>query len=70
MPFRKLSRDLKLAAIYMHELGILTVAQIIDCLQISHRMFYRVQEFWNTTGDVIQHTNGVCGRPSTVLTGS
>ena len=63
MPFRKISRDLKLAAMRMHELGILTVAQIIDCLQISHRTFYRVLELWDTTGDVVRHTNGVRGRP-------
>ena len=63
MPFRKVSRDLKLAAIRMHELGILTVAQIIDCLQISRRTFYRVLQLWNSTGDVVQHTNGVRGRP-------
>ena len=63
MPYRKISRDLKLAAMRMHELGILSVAQIIDCLQISRRTFYRVLELWNTTGDVIQHTNGVRGRP-------
>ena len=47
----------------MHELGILTVAQIIDCLQISRRTFYRVLQLWNSTGDVVQHTNSVCGHP-------
>ena len=63
MPFRKVSRDLKLAAIRMHELGILTVAQIIDCLQISRRTFYWVLQLWNSTGDVVQHTNSVRGHP-------
>lgn len=63
MPYRKISRDLKLAAMRMHEHGILSVAQIIDCLQISRRTFYRVLELWHTTGDVIRHTNGVRGRP-------
>ena len=63
MPFRKVSCDLKLAAIRMHELGILTVAQIIDCLQISRRTFYRVLQLWNSTGDVVQHTNSVRGHP-------
>jgi len=47
----------------MHEHGILSVAQIIDCLQISRRTFYHVLELWHTTGDVIRHTNGVRGRP-------
>jgi transposase len=63
MPYRKISRDLKLAAMRMHEHGILSVAQITDCLQISRRTFYRVLELWHTTGDVVQHTNGVRGRP-------
>ena len=63
MPYRKISRDLKLAAMRMHEAGILSVAQIIDCLQISRRTFYRVLGLWINTGDVIQHTNGVRGRP-------
>ena len=63
MPYRKISRDLKLAAMRMHEAGILSVAQIINCLQISRRTFYRVLGPWINTGDVIQHTNGVCGRP-------
>jgi len=63
MPYRKISRDLKLAAMRMHEHGILSVAQITDCLQISRRTFYRVLELWHTTGDVIRHTNGVRGRP-------
>jgi transposase len=63
MPFRKISRDLKLAAMRMHEHGILSVAQITDCLQISRRTFYRVLELWHTTGDVVWHTNGVRGRP-------
>ena len=47
----------------IHKHGILSVAQIIDCLQISHRTFYRVLELWHTTGDIIQHTNGVHGHP-------
>ena len=40
----------------MHEAGILSVAQIIDCLQISRRTFYRVLGLWI-------NTNGVRGRP-------
>jgi transposase len=63
MPFRKISRDLKLAAVRMHEQNILSVASIIDCLQISRSTFYRVLDLWNTTGNVVRHTNGVRGRP-------
>jgi transposase len=47
----------------MHEHVILSVTQITDCLQISHCTFYHVLELWHTTGDVVQHTSGVHGRP-------
>lgn len=63
MPFRKISRDLKLAAMRMHDQGILSVPDIIDCLQIGRRTFYRILDLWRTTGDVVRHTNGVRGRP-------
>jgi len=62
MGFRKISRDLKLAAMRMHDQGILPVGTIIDCLQISRRTFYRVLELWITTGDVVRRTHGVRGR--------
>jgi len=63
MPFRKISRDLKLAAIRLYEQGLLPLADIIDCLQISRRTFYRVLELWHSTGDVVHQTSGVHGRP-------
>ncbi|KAF8955220.1 hypothetical protein BDZ97DRAFT_1907773 [Flammula alnicola] len=63
MPFRKISRDLKLAAIRMYESEILVLPDILDCLQISKSTFYRILDLWNTTGDVVRHTTGVRGRP-------
>ena len=63
MPYRKISRDLKLAAMRMHDQEILSVADIIDCLNISRRTFYRILDLWRTTGDVVRYTNGVRGRP-------
>ena len=63
MGFHKISRDLKLAAMHMHDQEILPVGAIIDCLQISRRTFYRILDLWVTTGDVVYHTNGVRGRP-------
>jgi len=63
MPYRKISRDLKLAAVRLYEQGLLPLSDILDCLQISRRTFYRVLELWHTTGDVVRHTNGVRGRP-------
>jgi transposase len=63
MGFCKISQDLKLAAMRMHNQDILPVFAIIDCLQISQRTFYRILDLWVTTGDVVHHTNGVHGRP-------
>ena len=63
MGFRKISCNLKLAAMRMYNQGILPVGAIIDCLQISRRTFYRILDLWITTGDVVRHTNGVRGRP-------
>ena len=63
MPFRKISRDLKLAAVHLHEQGLLPLADILDCLNISRRTFYHVLGLWHATGDVVHHTNGVCGQP-------
>ena len=64
MGFRKISRDLKLAAMRVHDQGILPVYAIIDCLQISRRSFYRVRNLWVTTGDVVHRTFGVRSYPS------
>ncbi|KAF8880280.1 hypothetical protein BD779DRAFT_1419512, partial [Infundibulicybe gibba] len=60
---RKITRDIKLAAIRLHERDLLTLAEILDCLRISRRTFYRILDLWRTTGDVIKHTHGICGRP-------
>jgi transposase len=63
MPFHKISRDLKLAAMRIHNQGILSVPEIIDCLQIGRSTFYHVLDLWRTTGDVVRRTNGVRGGP-------
>ena len=63
MPFRKISRDLKLAAVRLYEGDHLPLDDILDCLRMSKSTFYRVLSLWNTTGDVVQHTFGIRGRP-------
>ena len=62
MPFRKISRDIKLAAIRLYERDLLPLVDILDCLQLSKRTFYRVLHLWNTTGDVVHHAHGLRGR--------
>jgi len=63
MPFRKISRDLKLAAVCFHQHNLLPLDNILDCLQISESTFYCVLRLWNETGDVVRHTFGIRGRP-------
>lgn len=61
MPFCKISCNLKLAAMHIHDQGILSVPEIIDYLWSGHCTFYHVLNLWRTTGDVIWHTNEVHG---------
>jgi transposase len=63
MPYRKISRDVKLAAIRLHRRAHLPLADILDCLQISESTFYRILQLWKTTGDVVRPTFGIRGRP-------
>ena len=63
MPFRKISCDLKLAAVRLYQGNHLPLDDILDCLKMSESTFYRVLSLWNTTGDVVWHTFGIRGRP-------
>ena len=63
MPFRKISRDLKIAAVRLYERNLLPLVDILDCLQMSESTFYRVLNLWNNTGDVVRHTFGICSCP-------
>ena len=63
MPYRKISRDLKLAAIRLYEGDILELHDILDCLRISQRTFLRIWKLWNETGDIVNRNIGARGRP-------
>ena len=63
MPFRKISRDLKLAAMNLYERQLVSLDDILDCVGFSERTFYRVLNLWRETGDVIKHLDGLRGRP-------
>jgi transposase len=65
MPFRKISRDLKLAAMNLYERELVSLDDILDCVGFSKRTFYRVLNLWRETGDVIKHLHGpgLRGRP-------
>ena len=53
MPYRKISRDLKLAAIRLYEGDILELSDILNCLRISWRPFFRIWKLWNETGYIV-----------------
>jgi transposase len=63
MPYRKISRDVKLAAIRLYERDIMPLGDILDCLNISRSTWHCLYQLWQTTGDVVRHTFGICGRP-------
>ena len=63
MPFCKISRDLKLAAVRLYEGDHLPLNNILDCLRMSKNMFYHILSLWNTTGDVVQHTFSIRSHP-------
>ena len=58
MPYCKISRDLKLAAIRLYEGDILELHDILDCLRISQRTFFRIWKLWNKTGNVVNRNIG------------
>jgi len=63
MPFRKISCDVKVAALRLYHDQILPRAAILDYLGLSSRTFDRVHAIWAATGDVVNHPNGIRGRP-------
>ena len=63
MPYRKISRDLKLAAMNLYERGLISLDDILDCVGFSERTFYCMLSLWRETGNVIKYTHGLRGRP-------
>ena len=67
MPYRKISHGIKLAAIRLYERDILPLPDILDCLCISKRTFYRILISWQDTGDDV---TGILSAPVDDLTHS
>jgi transposase len=63
MGFRKISRDCKIAAIRLFELGHLPLDDILHCCGFSERTWYRILKLWNETGDVVKPGKPLRGRP-------
>lgn len=60
---RKISPDLKLATIHLHEWGILTTCEILECVGFSRRTFLRICKLYRETGDVVKPRSEYIGRP-------
>ncbi|KAG1785611.1 uncharacterized protein HD556DRAFT_1435081 [Suillus plorans] len=50
MPFHKISRDVKLAAVNLYEREILSLEQILECVEFSERTFWRILKLWRENG--------------------
>ena len=61
MPFRKISWDVKIAALKLYDHELLPLDTILDCLSLSHSTFFWVKALWHDTGDVIHHMTGIQG---------
>ncbi|KAJ7236982.1 hypothetical protein C8J57DRAFT_1439242 [Mycena rebaudengoi] len=55
MGYRKISRDVKIAALNLYEAGQMELPDILKCCGFSERTFYCILYLWRTTGDVVKH---------------
>ncbi|KAG2071438.1 hypothetical protein BDR04DRAFT_1135016 [Suillus decipiens] len=62
MMFRKISDDVKRAAIRLSEHNLLSLQDILDCCGFSERTWYRIMKLWRDTGDVINQSRTARGR--------
>jgi hypothetical protein len=60
--YRMISRDVKLAAIHLHEHQLLSLENILACVGFSESMFWRILRLWRETGDVVSISNRIRGR--------
>ncbi|KAG6376752.1 hypothetical protein JVT61DRAFT_1773 [Boletus reticuloceps] len=55
--YHKIGRDIKIA-INLYERDRLSLANILNCLEISERTFWCICKLWTETGDVVCHNPG------------
>lgn len=60
---RKISDDVKLAAIRLYENGALPLVDILDAVGFSQRTFFRTLRLWYDTGRVSKPKSALVGRP-------
>ncbi|KAG2358261.1 hypothetical protein BDR07DRAFT_1418164 [Suillus spraguei] len=62
MGFCKISRDVKLAVIRLHERDLLSLRNILDSCGFSERTWFRILKLWRETGDVVNNRPTLRGR--------
>lgn len=60
---RKISDDVKMAAIRLYENGNLPLSDILDAVNFSRRTFFRTLRLWHDTGRVSKPKSALVGRP-------
>ena len=63
MPNCKISHNLKLAALSLHQHGAVLLSDILQCLGIFQMTFFHVQKIFHETGDVVKPQSAYCGHP-------
>jgi len=63
MPNRRISRDVKIAAIRLHGCDLLRLSNILDCCAFFECTFYRILKLWRETGDIVNPNPSLCGQP-------
>ena len=62
--YPKISRDVKLAPINLHECQLLSLETILAChAGFSESTFWRILKLWRETGGVVSISNCIRGRP-------
>ncbi|KAF5370980.1 hypothetical protein D9615_006310 [Tricholomella constricta] len=60
--YRKISRDVKIAAVRLYERNLLSLNDILDSCGFSERTWYRILKLWRNTGDVVPPQSSLRGR--------
>jgi transposase len=63
---RKISRDVKIAAVKLYECHLLDVDDILDCCNFSRRTWFQILKLWRETGDVVSEAQSISGRLRTL----
>jgi hypothetical protein len=61
--YRKISQDVKLTAMHLHEHQLLSLENILACVGFSESTFWRILKLWCETGDVVSISNRIRRRP-------